>query len=72
MVLKGGSDVKQTCKDCTDRRLGCHAKCHKYIEAKILNEFDLEAKRRDKDYIRNEKPKRKTMLSTHKVRRVEI
>lgn len=35
-----------TCKDCADRRVGCHAECPKYIEEKKRRD-EAKAKRRE-------------------------
>ena len=41
------SGVIRSCKDCTDRRLGCHAVCEKYI-----SETEELAKKK-KEFINN-------------------
>lgn len=30
--------MKQVCKDCRDRSVGCHGTCQKYLEAKAEHE----------------------------------
>lgn len=44
------------CKDCTDRSVGCHCNCKRYIEWKneIAKVKDNIAKERDLDYGINE------------------
>lgn len=36
-----------TCKDCTERQVGCHAKCEKYKEFVAENERLKQLKRQD-------------------------
>ena len=36
-----------TCKDCTDRKVGCHSTCERYMTAK--KEWDAEKDRIDKE-----------------------
>ena len=31
-----------TCKDCTERVVGCHSKCEKYLEAKAKDDLKRE------------------------------
>lgn len=37
------------CKDCQDRRIGCHATCQKYIEQSRQRQERKEAIRKQKD-----------------------
>lgn len=30
------------CKDCTDRQIGCHATCERYLEQKKRNEEEVD------------------------------
>lgn len=34
-----GNRIKPVCRECTDRYVGCHGTCKKYIDAKA--EYDL-------------------------------
>ena len=38
--------IKQTCKDCKDRKIGCHANCSKYLNAKYEHDKKLSDYRR--------------------------
>lgn len=38
------------CKGCSDRYVGCHGKCEKYIAAKNNREKELTAYRRDMEF----------------------
>ena len=35
------------CKNCKDRRLGCHGKCEKYNAYRVEKEREKDARRRD-------------------------
>ena len=53
-----GSLIGSACKDCTDRCVGCHSKCEKYLqkvqEAKtIMNK--VKAERAVDQYVTNQK-----------------
>lgn len=39
--------IKNACKDCPDRAVGCHSKCEKYIEFK--NQMS-EVKKKEEEY----------------------
>jgi hypothetical protein len=41
--------IKYPCKDCTDRVLGCHSTCQKYMEAKAKNSVTSEAIHKEKN-----------------------
>lgn len=49
-------EMIKCCKDCTDRTVGCHSVCPKYLEEKRIHEEQLEEKRQrmNKDRIRTE------------------
>ena len=36
-----------TCKDCTERHLKCHASCQKYLDAKAKHAEEMELKAKD-------------------------
>ena len=38
-------EMIKCCKDCTDRTVGCHSVCPKYLEEKCIHEEKLEEKR---------------------------
>lgn len=38
-------EMIKCCKDCTDRTVGCHSVCPKYLEEKRIHEEALEEKR---------------------------
>lgn len=40
------------CRDCKDRKVGCHTECQKYIEFDRLNKLRLEKKVREQSIKR--------------------
>lgn len=42
IIYSLGNPNKNTCKDCKDRKVGCHSKCEKYAEFK--KELDRQVK----------------------------
>lgn len=41
------------CKGCTDRKIGCHSKCTKYMKFKVANEVEkrrIEKIRKENDW----------------------
>ena len=37
-----------TCKDCTERKIGCHSVCEKYIKFKTERDAELEAEHKSR------------------------
>ena len=48
------------CKDCSDRKVGCHGTCERYLKAVKQNNYEREMNRREMDnlYARATKEKR--------------
>ena len=70
---------KSTCKDCTERHLGCHAECPKYAEEKRQREEAsacARKRRRQQDEARREQYKRagrkKTAVPPEQKKRNEL
>lgn len=65
--------ANNACYKCTERFLGCHGTCIKYIEFRrnrdeILHQEWVQRKERDEV----KRVRRKNMLGTHKVRVIEV
>lgn len=43
--------VKPPCKDCKDRKVGCHSVCEKYINFQKEHEKEMKEIRKEKDSI---------------------
>lgn len=41
--------TKAPCKDCPDRKVGCHSECKKYIEWKQIHDREVEAVKKQRD-----------------------
>lgn len=47
--MKGVTALEFPCKDCTDRRPGCHDDCAKYLKAKMKHDI-----KREQDFEKRE------------------
>ena len=45
---------KFSCKDCTERYIGCHSKCEKYIKEKEQHVAKMQAENQHKTKVINE------------------
>ena len=58
------SNIFKSCKDCSDRALGCHSRCEKYIAEKTEHERIKSIETRDNTISRYLYEKKKDMFET--------
>ena len=51
------------CRDCYDRRIGCHSTCEKYIKWSNKKKAQKQERKRDNDYINYIRTSREKMKS---------